>query len=32
LDLRPDVFTYVVKVELVDGQFQMRKGEVVLMR
>lgn len=32
LDLRPDVYAYVVKVELVDGQFQMRKGEVVLMR
>ena len=32
VDLLPGVFTYLVSVELVDGQLQMRKGEVTLMR
>ena len=32
LDLRPDVYTYVVTVELVDGQLQTAKGDVLLMR
>jgi gliding motility-associated-like protein len=31
-DMRPDVYTYVVTVELADGQTKLRKGEVVLMR
>lgn len=32
VDLLPGVYTYLVSVELVDGQVQMRKGEVTLMR
>lgn len=32
IDLRPDVYTYQVTVELANGQIQTRKGEVTLMR
>lgn len=32
VDMLPGVYTYLVTVELADGQLQTRKGEVTLMR